>query len=190
MIPNAAEIASGLYGAWRLARLDRAGMTFFDPSLDGFWKSFFAAVLVAPGYALWRMIDVTMTEVSGGPVRILLVESLVYVMIWIAYPLVMFHLTQNIGRAQHYLGFIVAYNWAQVIVLLVVLPVEAILASEILPGPLVFIVSLGAPVLVLGYQWFIARAALDISGLAAAGVIALAVFLELVIDMFGLGMIR
>ena len=48
MIPSPLEIAYGIYGAWRLARLDVTGMEVFDRTVAGFWKSFFAAVLVAP----------------------------------------------------------------------------------------------------------------------------------------------
>ena len=60
MIPSTTEIAYAFYGAWRLAHLDASGLKYFDTSLDGFWKSFFAAVLVAPAYAL-----IVVTEITG-----------------------------------------------------------------------------------------------------------------------------
>ena len=52
MIPTAGETLRALYGAYRLARLDAGGMAYFDSSIGGFWRSFFAAVLVVPFYAL------------------------------------------------------------------------------------------------------------------------------------------
>ena len=57
MIPSVTEIAYALYGAWRLARLDSGGMGYFDRSIAGFWKSFFAALLVAPGHILLLVIE-------------------------------------------------------------------------------------------------------------------------------------
>ena len=45
MIPTTREIVFGLYGAWRLAHLDRGGLGYFDASVEGFWKSFFAAAM-------------------------------------------------------------------------------------------------------------------------------------------------
>ncbi len=48
------EAIVSLYGAWRLARLDRRGFEVFDQTPAGAIRSFFAAVLVAPMYALWR----------------------------------------------------------------------------------------------------------------------------------------
>ena len=48
MIPDQQEVIRSIYGAWRLPWLDRSGMGHFNLSVDGFWRSFFAAVLVAP----------------------------------------------------------------------------------------------------------------------------------------------
>ena len=52
MMPDRQEVASSLYGAWRLACLDESGMGYFNISVEGFWRSFFAAVLLAPVYML------------------------------------------------------------------------------------------------------------------------------------------
>ena len=49
-MPPKQEIVASLYGAWRLMRLDPTGMTYFNLSSDGFWRSFFAAVMIAPFY--------------------------------------------------------------------------------------------------------------------------------------------
>ena len=52
LMPDRAEVLRSLYGAYRLAFLDQSGMAHFNLSVDGFWRSFFAAVLVAPGFAV------------------------------------------------------------------------------------------------------------------------------------------
>ena len=47
-MPDRQEVLSALYGAYRLAWFDVSGMTFLNLTVEGFWRSFFAAVLVAP----------------------------------------------------------------------------------------------------------------------------------------------
>jgi hypothetical protein len=191
VIPSPLEIARAVYGAWRLAHLDTAGMNFFDRSVEGFWKSFFAAVLVLPGYALLLMMHATGGEdYSAGPARILAVESLTYVIAWVAFPLVMFYLTQNIGRSGEYIGFIVAYNWAQVIEIAAYLPVKAVTAGHLLPDPVGGFLSMAVHIVVLAYEWFIARTALRISGPGAAGIVILALALVIIVEILGAKMLR
>ena len=52
-----AEIARSLTGAWRLFLGRPDAMRFFDTSVDGFWRSFRAIILVAPLYALTALAD-------------------------------------------------------------------------------------------------------------------------------------
>ena len=189
MIPSAVEIAYGLYGAWRLARLDPAGMNVLDRSLEGFWKSFFAAVLAAPAHVLFFLLQLAELEVSAGPLRVVAVESLIYVISWLAFPFAMFYLAESLGRAKEYPGFIVAYNWAQLIQLLFVLPAGLVIASGWLSDPIANLLYLGVLAAVLGYEWFIARTALGLRGGGAAGVVALAFFLAATANRFGLAMI-
>ena len=47
-MPSLQEITASIYGAWRLALLDRSGMNWFNHSIEGFWRSFFVALLIAP----------------------------------------------------------------------------------------------------------------------------------------------
>jgi len=45
------EALLSLYGAWRLALLDKRGLELFDKTPAGAIRSFSAALLVAPMYA-------------------------------------------------------------------------------------------------------------------------------------------
>lgn len=191
MIPSPLEIARAIYGAWRLAHLDVAGMSFFDRSVEGFWKSFFAAVLVLPGYVLILMMHAAGGDgYSAGPARILVVESLTYVIAWVAFPLVMFYLAQNIGRAGEYTGYIVAFNWAQILEIAAFLPVKAVTTAQLLPEPLGGLLSLALDILVLAYEWFIARTALRMTGQGAAGIVLLTLALGIVVQTFADAMLR
>ena len=82
---NLAEIVRSVYGAWRLAHLDPAGMTYFDRTEEGFWRSFRVAILVAPAYALLIALDyATPSADPAAPVatvslfRLVAIESIAY----------------------------------------------------------------------------------------------------------------
>ena len=168
-----AEIGHAAYGAWRLALFDPGGMRYFDTSLEGFWRSFRVAVLAAPFNALLIHFELADVSVQGGLFRILAGETIAYVISWTAFPLVMFYLSGSIDRRSQYPGFVVAYNWATLIQLAIILPPAFIYWLDVLPHPLAAILVTAANITLLVYEWFIVRTALNLSRLAAAGIVAL-----------------
>lgn len=166
MIPDQAEVVRSLFGAWRLARLDPSGMGHLNLSVEGFWRSFFAAVLVAPGYALLVAQDLLAREEEVSPIWALLVETLGYVVGWAAFPVAALVLAQLLGLSRNYAALIIAVNWAQVLQIGAFL---AALALGFVLGSLVVVLATGA---ILFYQWFVIRTALDTSaGIAIAFVL-------------------
>jgi hypothetical protein len=180
------EIAAGLYGAYRLAHLDTGGMAWFDKTLSGFWKSFFAALLAAPLYALFTALnlpDDTAKEPleTAGRARVFLIEALTYVIGWVLFPLVMIRITDLLQRQQEYLRFIVAYNWAGVLQIAIFLPVAALTVSGLLPlagGNFLSTIVLFA---ILYYQWFITRTALRVGVAAAVAIVCLDMALSILV---------
>ena len=180
-VPSLREIVSSLYGAWRLARFDPQGMAFFDTTLGGFWRSFFAAVIVAPAYVV-----VVLSMSDGGrhadPLRFGLAESIGYVLSWVVFPLVMEWLSRRLGCRARYLSYITAYNWAAVIEHLLLLPVLMITSHSVLPdaaGHILWLVTLG---FVLAYAWFVTRTALAVTAAAAAAIVGLDIALSYAIS--------
>ena len=180
-----AEIGPALYGAWRLARFDAAGMNQFDQSLRGYWRSFRVAVLAAPLTALLIAIDLSSKKMDGGWLRLLAGESIAYVIGWVAFPLVAFYLCEAINRRAQYLGFIVAYNWSTLIQLAILLPALIIALSGILPAGVAGVLTLAAEAVLLVYEWFIVRTALGLPGFGAAGIVVLDVIMSLLINDAG-----
>ena len=181
------EVVYSVYGAWRLARLDRGGMQHFDTSLEGFWHSFFAAVIVAPAH-------VALVLIEGGPgadetdwLRFWLVKAIAYAAGWTAWPLVMFYMAKAIDREPAYLGYIVAYNWAQVVAAGLFFLV-AVVATTMLPADAIEVAFFLTTMLLLAYQWFIARAALDIGGGLAAGLVILDLVVSVLIGSVALNL--
>ncbi len=183
---SAREAATSLYGAYRLARFDARGMTYFETSLAGFWRSFFAAVIVAPLYAVLLLLRHGAGETAVDGVRFAAVEAIAYVIAWVAFPLVMVYLVRVLNREERYLGYIVAYNWAAVLRNALYMPVFMLGVTGTVPaGPLILI----ALSVVFVYIWFIARVALDVGAWTAVALVALDFVLSVFIDVVASSML-
>ena len=166
------EARVALAGTLRLAVGDRGGLACFDRSLDGFWRSFRAAVICYPLYLLLLAMRITLAEWErSGGWHIVTVETIGYVIAWVAFPLLMLNVTRVIGRAHRYFDFMVPYNWCQVpqSVLLVLVGIES--ETGILGAQAGETIDLVAAFATLVYEWYIARIALETTGSAAAFVV-------------------
>lgn len=181
------EIVYGLYGGYRLCRFDSQGLAYFNATESGFWRSFFAFVLIAPVHLLRVLVHLGDIQVQASAVRVALIEVLVYIILVFAYPLAAFYLSELLDRRHRYITYIVAYNWAGVIQTLLLLPADALRASTILPPEATFLIDLAANILVLAILWFIARVALQTSALAAAGLVVVDVVILLIVTGIGDG---
>lgn len=184
------ELFAGLYGALRLARGDGSGMRYFNATLDGFWRSFWAAALVAPMFALLLWIRYIVDGLAVAPLRFALIEALAYVVAWTLFPLIIFYLVQVIERERQYFGFMVAYNWATVWQNLVYLPIAMVSELGWLPFQAASALSLAVLVGVFVYTWFIARTALAITALAAGGIVAVDFLVSILLNLVTEGLLR
>ncbi len=180
-MPIFQEAAFGIYGAWRLAWRKTDGLQWFDKSIDGFWRSFFAFILIAPGEAAWRIMMQEMAPVSSSGFRIMLVYGITYVVTCVAYPLVMIYLCDVFDKAARYTGFIVALNWSRVLQMAVMLPVTLLALMDAEPGleDLLYLLALAA---ILYYQWFVTLTTLEVSGMVAAGAVVVDVMIILLVE--------
>lgn len=182
MIPGLKEILISLYGAWRLACRDAGAIALFDASTDGVLRSFFAAVLVAPAYALMLAMRYAALLDPPPAIAFALSETIAYVISWVAYPLIMASLTRALGRFGRWPLFVCAYNWSLVIQNALVLPFAILSTAGVFPpevGELLWLPLLAA---LVAYSWFIVRAALGVTAVAAIGIVGLDFALSIVID--------
>ena len=173
-VPAWLEVQLAVGGALRLARGDPRGLGFFDTSIDGFWRSFRAAAICYPFFLMLLASRVSAAHwaASGAP-RIVIVETIGYVISWVAFPLLMLPLSRWLGREDRFLAFMVAYNWSQLpqTALFVVLAANS--AAGLLPHALAQFADFAAAVAVLLYEWYIARVALAVSASQAVPVVLL-----------------
>ncbi len=184
------EIIRSLYGALHLARGDTSGMAFFNATEQGFWRSFTAALLIAPLFALLLTIRYHVNEAGVSLLRFTAIETIAYVVSWVAFPLLLYHLTDILGTGHRFIRYIVAYNWASVLQNLLYLPFALLVEAHLVQGAgstFFGIILLG---LVLLYTWFVTRTALEITNLLAAGLVMIDLVLSIFINTITQGMLR
>lgn len=180
MLPSLSEIAYAVYGAWRLLLLDRRGHDFFEISERAFWQSFFAAVIVLPGYAVLVLLHLSGGGAGADAASMTIIHLLAYVINWTAFPLAAYYLAVGVDREARWLNFVVALNWSKVIQMMIYLPLMGLATWGVAgPGGSALISFVGM-VTVLAYQWYVTRTAFDITGLQAVGFTGL----DLVISIF------
>ena len=178
---SAREIVYGVYGAYRLCRFDAQGLAYFNATREGFWRSFFAAVLIAPAAFLLIALDLDKATVQAGTLRIVLIEGLAYVILVFAYPVFVFPLCRLLDREPNYVPYVIAYNWAGVIQMALLLPVALLAASGALPSTVANLAQLAVTVATLVMSWYIAKAALRVPGGMAVAFVAIDLVIELVV---------
>jgi hypothetical protein len=181
------EIVSSLTGAVRLALGDAGGMSCFNRTIEGFWNSFFAAVIAAPGYLALGLLTFEESPPADS-VRVFLVESIAYVIGWVAFPLAMVYVARLLRRENRYIEYIVAFNWAQVPQVLLFLA-GAILANGLgMTGPAAGMLVSILSIAVVVYFWFIAKTAFEVNSLQAAGLVGLDILITLAISIVSAGL--
>lgn len=200
MIPSAAQARQFLRGSWRLFRFDVRGMELLDRSEAGFWQSFWCAALVAPPYVLLLSLragaEAEMARSMGLAVtdppfwRLAAIETIAYLIGWVAFPLVMAYLVPLLDRGQRYFAYFVGYNWCYAQQIALMLAVAGLRETGLLPGTLMAAVEAGALVYILGVLWFLARAVLDVNHGTAALIVVIDFLLSRLIFGIAQAMLR
>jgi hypothetical protein len=177
------EARLALIGLWRLARGDHGGLDCFDRSLDGFWRSFRAAIPCYPLYLMLLLMRVAAADwQNAGALRILTAETIGYVISWVAFPLAMLSLARRIGRSDRFFDFMVAYNWYQLPQSVLFVLVGLVSAGAPAGSAAAQLVAIIAAAAVLGFEWYLARVAFDTTRAAAALVVLVDLVLGALID--------
>lgn len=190
-MPSGADIRDAMAGAWRLFCGDPRGLERFDLSAEGFFRSFWVIVLVAPIYAASVLTERSLLLSERFPAddfsdgRFFLVRALTLIVDWFAFPLVMVFITRKLQLGGRYAAYITVRNWTA-------LPSAALTALPTIAYGL-GLVSIAATtlatyvflIIVLRFGWFIARSVLQTSAAIAAGIVALDLSLSLLIGRIG-----
>jgi hypothetical protein len=172
-----------LQGVRRLSRFDQVGFLFFDASRKGFWRSFGAAAVCLP---IWALAEYQQTAslAHDAALRFLAIQIVAYAISWLAYPLVVLQIADWFGVWPNYYRYMVAYNWFQPLLQMLWLP---FLLLEFLPpddvGGLAGPFWLALQLVQCVYGWFLARFGLGVTTSTAAALSILDMALALLIDL-------
>lgn len=183
LVPDRREILAALYGVWRLMRLDQGGMNWFNLTIEGFWRSFFAAVPVAPFFALLIYLDLSAQPETINVGWAATVSMVVYGLSWALVPVVAIGVTKMLDLSPGYVPLVVAYNWVSLPQILLQTLVSLIGTTGLVPEGLSGFLMIVAVVYILVLEWFVVRTALQTTTATAIGIVllfeTLGVFLNL-----------
>ena len=176
------EISSSLYGTIRLAFGDKNGMSYFNISHLGFWRSFTAAIIVAPIFTLLLNVRYAVSDSDINFPRFVAIYVIAYVIGWIAFPLIINYITNMLGNGQKFVRYIVIYNWASVLQNFIYLPFAILVEIHLIHGTAATLIGLCLLGLVFLYTYFITKTALEVSVGIAAGIVVLDLILSIIIS--------
>ena len=180
-----AYLRENLHGAWQVMFGRPGGLARLDVSLEGFWRSFAAIVLVAP-FAFIALI-------SGGPLlsgtgtphaldgSALTLNAIALLVDWFSFPLVFAFLARPFGLSARYVPFIVARNWASVIIGAMVGILHALHILGVVPSLVMPFALIAATAIALRFSYVIVRTTLVVSVAMALPIVILDLVLSLVV---------
>lgn len=161
--PDRIEVATALYGAWRLIRGDAGGSAYFRAGRDGFWSAAWAVVLVIPAHLLTMAFGLTeYTDASFGLTDFVR-EGEVLVIRWFGFALLTFYILQNAGRLSRFDGFMTAYFWTSVPLFYAEALLSLVSAVGLLPAILMKLGAIAVLGVMFWVQWFVARMGLGVT---------------------------
>lgn len=174
------RLGAGMRGALLLARGNPAGLGLVDGSPEGALASFHAAWLCLPAFMVLRVIGWSDSGApGGGGATGIIVELLGFVIGWAGFALGSLTAADAVQRRNRWPLFIAAWNYTNVVQYAMLLLVGVVPALLGLPEAVVQTISLIALGYVLWLEWFVARTALGVPGLQAAGIVMIDVALSL-----------
>ncbi len=175
------ETSYALFGAWRLAHLDPQGAVYFDRTAGGALRSFWAAAILLPAFAVLTLLHLADNPPALVWPWLVLIHGIGYVVGWTAFPVAMIWIARLMDREEEYFGYVAMYNWSQVLIMVVVLPMAALRSGALLPEPFLSALGLAVDLAMMAYLWFVARAGLGIGPFAAVGVVITDLILSILI---------
>ncbi len=192
MIPGSQEIIRALTGSWLLAKRDPSALGYFNLSIEGFWRSFAAIAFVLPILILSASISIDLKAASAVQDGVqadwsgyILGRITLMIIGWVAFPLVMIPVARVLDLSHRYVLYIIVFNWTSVLAEYVLSIPEALwylgaIGTNTLGGGYLVVLAL-----VVVYRWYIAKTALETTGLIASTMVLLEITLSIALQKYG-----
>lgn len=178
--PSSAEIASSLYGAWRLFLGDVRAMDFLRPDTDGFWTALWTLLFAVPAYVLQVVLDLPAEDVERLGVFGLVVEAQILVLSGLVYALGMIYVARALERDAQYLQFIIATFWVGLAQTYLQAIPSVLRSLGIIPDAGASMFTLALFVVMLWWSWATTRITLEVNGGQAGIVVAGSVLFQII----------
>ena len=184
------EITKSINGAWRIARMDQNALNYFNMSIEGFWRSFLAVLIVLPLYVVFLVLN--LGQLSGMELPTgsatskelyVAIKLAAHILGWLAFPVVMIPISRLMDLSQSYVPYIIVWNWSNVLVMAVILPAVLLFPPSAQSGQSAKLILMAAQITVLFYGYLVARAGLQCKILTAIGVVMLDLLLGLLFNL-------
>lgn len=181
-----AALRDNLAGAWAVMNGRPQGLRRLDLTIDGFWRSFAALLLVLPPALLVVAVDPAglLEDGAAAPrdAGFLLRKAAGLAVDFAAFPLILALVARPLGLAGRYVPFVVARNWGSVIVAALfgaaALPaLFGLISGEVLAMLLLLLFALS-----LRFSYLVARTALGAPPMLAVPVVVLELVLSLLVE--------
>lgn len=187
-MPPRSEIERSLYGAWRIVLRDPDGLNYFNMTADGFWRSFFAAAIVAPLFLISGLLSLNLAGDELGtadPVGSVFTLAFNFVLAWVGYVVLMFPITRLLNLEPRYAAYIIVWNWATVLQITLLLAAALLRVSGLFSDGVGEAALLAAVLTSLYIAYLVARAGLGCDIPVAIGVVIFENLFHLAVDRAG-----
>jgi hypothetical protein len=178
------QLSAALYGVWLLIKLDARAFAFFEKTPGGFARSFLPAALLLP---LDLIHEVLIYQPGAGKLAFapyLVVQVLSYVLSCTAFPFVMIYVARLLAREPRFLSYMVPYNWFQLPLGLLLLPIAIFTDIGLAPVQMAGFIDILALTLYFTFGSFIARIGLQIGVMTSIAIVMLDLLVTLITNQF------
>jgi hypothetical protein len=168
----AGAVTSGLHAALLFARGRSDGLRYVEADMAGATRSFWAVALCLPAIVCLQLMTWLQYGLPPHAGHAIGLDIMGYVVGWLGFALLSFHLAPLFGCGARWPRFIAAWNWCNVVenLLLVVGGIPGLLGVPPLIDEVAQIVAIGWA---LWIEWFATKQALGSSGAVAVLLVVL-----------------
>lgn len=167
-------MAEGLRGAFLLARGQAAGLLQVGATPEAAARSFWAAAICLPAFLALRLQGWAITGAPPAGLAVgLAAELIAYAFAWAAYALATLMVADASQRRGRWPLFVAAWNYTNVVQYLALLAAAMLPLALGLPAWVGQALTLAAVGYALWLEWFVARTALGLAPLSAAGLVVM-----------------
>ena len=169
-IPSQAEVAASVYGTWRLLLGDKRGLGYFGTGQSGFWRSCWVLAVVLPLNLLMVMAQ---SSADDAPITLgtLALVGFTVAIAWYGYALAVHYVLPSIDRVDRYYDYMIPEFWSSLPTVALQFIAIVLELSDILPGSLGKVLTIGTFGAALWLRAQIIRLSLDVTYGTAVGLV-------------------